>query len=1098
MTVVLRKNHFGWWILALLLAACAGSGDHLVDEAMEVLPTQLDYNFHVKPILSDRCFKCHGPDENQRKGDFRLDIEDDAYKKATNESSVKDYTIRRGKPYQSELIARILASDPNYMMPPPESHLTLNTQEKAILIRWIEEGAEYKPHWSFTAPALVKPPDLEHAYIRNDIDRFVLQKIQAAGYQPSPAADKATILRRATLDLTGLPPTQEEMLAFLEDQSADAYERAIDRLLQSPHYGEKLALEWLDLARYADSHGYQDDGMRNTWPWRDWIIEAYNRDLPFDTFLLWQLAGDLLPQPSKEQLIATCFNRNHPQTQEGGVIDEEYRVEYVADRTNTLGKAVLGLTMECARCHDHKYDPISMQDYYSLFAYFNNNNDAGIVPYNGEAAPTLILTSEEAEVKLQDLQSRISAMEAKVAPEKFVDQFKAWYEALPNTEVSLSKRDLLAEFHFEREVSIVDRDLYLDQSARPKEYPRSQEKRTTYAYHNAAKQRLDAKVWGHIDDRPTLTEGYHGQGLLFGGDAGVRMNRDLDFDRHQPFSVTLWVKPLRQNLEGPIFGNTNGDFEGYRGWLCKLNEDGTLSIQLNHVWPDNCIDLQIDEKLPVGEWTHLAMTYDGSSRAAGVKFFFNGKEKQGILFKDNLKKSILHGTEGSNWSDQPFLLGMELRKSIEDMVMDELMVYQRTLAPIEVMAIKNDLDHIDLDQLSDTARLAYFLLSKREQEHNVFMSKLTDLRQEMNLLLTDQPEIMIMQQRTMPRPTYVLDRGAYDAPAQMVSPAVPQQLSIEGLEFDQDRLGLAKWVIHPKHPLTARVAVNRLWQMCFGRGLVATQEDFGTQGNLPSHPELLDWLALRFVALDWSTKQLLKEILMSGTYRQSARVRKETLEDDPENMLYSYYPAHRLSAEIIRDQALAASGLLTRKIGGPSVYPYQPQGIWKALATRNATEYVQQHGENLYRRSMYTVWKRSSPPPAMMNFDAPDRYYCVVRRQNTATPLQSFVLMNDPQFVEAARVLAEQLVDDLDEVEDRVRVACRKLLARNPRADELNALTALYHLSLDKFKEQPNGAREILEVGEYAKRSNLDSIEVAATTIVVSTLMNHDEFVMKR
>ncbi|NND06070.1 MAG: DUF1549 domain-containing protein, partial [Saprospiraceae bacterium] len=846
-------------LLSLLCIRCQSIKSDEIITAEDEIPEQIDYNFHVKPILSDRCFKCHGPDKNQIKGDLRLDLASGAYKAAINDASKAPSVIDPGSLRNSELVRRICSHEPEYVMPPPESHLALSPKEKAILLRWIEQGAEYKPHWSFVAPTAPALPNVENEnWAHNEIDYFVLSEIENRGLSGSDRASKEALLRRATLDLTGLPPAVDEINAFIADQSSDAFEKVIDELLDSPHFGERMALDWLDIARYADSHGYQDDGLRNTWPWRDWVIDAYNKNIPYDTFLLWQLAGDLLPDPSQEQLLATCFNRNHPQTQEGGVIDEEYRVEYVADRTNTVGKGLLGLTMECARCHDHKYDPITQHDYYSMYAYFNNNNDAGIVPYDGEASPTMILADDKTQRLLDSLERESKFLETAIDEDNFIDAFEAWVERV-DAQASVqdaAKYQLMADFSFEYEQKIDKRRINLD--LKP---PKDKVKGDTYSYWNTAKSGLDAMVWGHNDDRPKIVEGYRNNGVQFIGDAGIRFNRDLDFDRHQPFSVMIWVKILKAGEAGPIFGKTNGDFEGYRGWLCKINEDGTLSFQLNHVWPDNAIDFKTVESVPIGEWVHVALTYDGSSKASGVNFYVNGDVPAHRLYTDNLNKSILHGSHGTNWSNQPFLLGMELRKSIKDVLMDELKVYERELAPIELAHYLSDSIH----RVQEQDLLKFYLVAGLNPTFTDQLDQLTALRKQANLITTDLPEVMIMRERKYPEPTFVLDRGAYDAPADKVEPTVPSFMASDQA-YSPDRLGFARWMIDPKNPLTARVAVNRLWSACFGVGLVATQEDFGSQGNLPSHPELLDWLSLRFIELDWDVKALLKEIMMSATY----------------------------------------------------------------------------------------------------------------------------------------------------------------------------------------------------------------------------------------
>ena len=959
----------------------------------------------------------------------------------------------------------------------------------------VKQGAQWKSHWSFLKPVKEELPEIADGSweIANPIDNFIFKELEQQGMSPASQASKATLLRRVTLDLTGLPPSVEELDDFLADDSPDAYEQVVDDLLASKHYGERLALEWLDLARYADTHGYQDDGMRNAWPWRDWVIKAYNDNMPYDQFLIWQLAGDLFPDPTKDQLLATCFNRNHPQTQEGGVVDEEYRVEYVADRTNTFAKAFMGLTMECARCHDHKYDPFTQKEYYSIYAYFNNNLDAGIIPYNGEASPTLILTSPEAEQELGGLREEINSQSQMLVSEKYKEQLVKWFQGQSKNNQPL-RQGLKADFNFDKEQKIDDRNLDLNKTP-PK---KRGDYRANYAFQNVIKSKLDAKVYGDIDSRPILVEGRRGKALQFRGDAGIRFNHDLDFDRNQPFSVSIWVKLLTEGESGPIFNKSNGEFEGYRGWICKLNKDGTLSFQLNHVWPANSIDLHTRDKLEVGKWTHLVMTYDGSSKAAGLKIFINGAVPEYDVITDNLHKSILHGVEGSNWNYMPVILGMEFRSSIVDIVMDDFKVYQRELSDPEVIALYTDQD-VDLQSVDQSDLLEYYLLTGQNREYNKVLGKITELRQQENLIITDQPEVMIMKEQPTIRPSFILQRGQYDAHGEEVQPGTPTMFPEFTEEFTQNRMGLAEWLVHPDHPLTARVEVNRLWAQCFGKGLVATQEDFGNQGNLPSHPALLDWLAVDLIEKGWDIKTFLKQLVMSATYRQSSVASEQARQMDIENLYYSYYPFHRLGAEVIRDQALAASGLLVRTIGGPSVYPYQPKGIWKALATRNATEYVQQHGDSLYRRSMYTVWKRSSPPPAMMNFDAPDRYYCVVRRQNTATPLQSLVLMNDPQFVEAARMCGERILTESGpNVEQQVIFAYKLLIGREPRADELEKMLLLHQEEIADFEKNPDRVSKWLSVGEYPVDQGLDPVRLAASTTVATTLMNFDEFVMKR
>ena len=1081
-------------IFTLLLNGCSPPIPEEIKQASVHLPEKVDFNYHIKPILSDRCYKCHGPDANQRQADYRLDVAETAFTKTKGEHSQATKNLTAGKLSQSEVFHRIISNDGEYRMPPPAANLSLSTEEKALIIKWIEQGAEYKPHWSFVKPQKEALPTVKNQdWVQQDLDYFILDKIEKNGLAASKKSNKTTLLRRITLDLTGLPPTPTEMDDFLEDKSPDAYEKAIDRLMATPQYGERLGVEWLDVARYADSHGYQDDGMRTTWPWRDWVIQAFNENKRYDQFLLEQLAGDLLPNPTRDQLLATCFNRNHPQSQEGGVVEEEYRVEYVADRTNTFGKALMGITMECARCHDHKYDPFSQKEYYALSAFFNNNNDWGIVPYNGEATPTVLLPTPEEEAKLAAIREKMKPLEAALVSENYQEDFKKWLSRRAPA-INL-KEGLVAAFDFEEEVEVPKSSLNLD-GKKKAGWAGIGKKDKTISYINKVKNKADAAILGDKDSRPIIAEGKQGKGIQFRGDCGIRFNRDMDYDRHQSFSVSIWVKLLREGERGPIFNNTNGDFEGYRGWICKLNEDGTLSFQLNHVWPDNSIDYQTTNKLEVDEWTHIVMAYNGNSKASGLTFFVNGQVPEFKLHRDNLQKSLLHGVKGSNWSSFPLLLGKEKERSIENIIMDELLVYNRQLSVMEVQQLYNK---DKAPEPSKSQLLEYYLVSGKNRTFNKNLKDLTKLRKEENLLATDVLEVMIMNDRAEVRPTFVLDRGMYDAPQEEVKANTPAILSNLPTDAPRNRLGLAKWLISKENPLTARVQVNRLWMMLFGKGLVATQEDFGNQGNLPSHPELLDYLAVDFMENGWDMKAFLKKILLSATYQQSSIASKTAKEKDPTNEWYSHYPAFRLSAEMTRDNALAASNILVKTIGGPSVYPYQPKGIWKALATRNATEYKQSEGADLYRRSMYTIWKRSAPPPAMMNFDAPDRYYCIVSRQKTATPLQSLVLMNDPQFVEAARMLAERTLQEGGEtVSHKIDYIFKCLIGRRAEDLELSTIEQLFQEEFADFQKDKQRIADLLNTGEYPIHPTLNRTELATYTMVASTVMNFDEFVMKR
>lgn len=737
---------------------------------------KVDFNFHVKPILSDKCFACHGPDEKKRQAEFRLDTEEGAFKALKSDSN--HFAIVKGNPESSFMIKRIFSEDPLFRMPPVESNLVLTESEKKTLKKWIEQGAEYKRHWAFLPPAKPEVPEAPADWAANEIDHFIWEKLQDVGLKPNAPADKERLIRRVSFDLTGLPPSLEQVDNFLKDESADAYVKLVDELLASTAYGERWANYWLDVSRYGDSHGYQDDLPRVMWPWRDWVIHAFNKNLPYDQFVTWQLAGDLLPDATAEQILATGFNRNHKITQEGGAIPEEYRTEYVVDRTNTFGKAFLGISVECSRCHDHKYDPVSQKDFYSVYSFFNQANEKGLINYGELPKPNIAITQTEVE---------------------------------------------------------------------------------------------------------------------------------------------------------------------------------------------------------------------------GVLNFINGKT---IRPKDTVK----------------------------------------------VMVMRDD----------------------------------------------------------KPRKTFILDRGVYDAPTstEVTSSAPPAIMPYSEAEYGSNRLGLARWLFAENNPLTSRIMVNRLWQEIFGRGLVATSDDFGNQGTLPSHPELLDYLAVEFREKGWDIKYMLKLMVMSSTYRQSSSSDEKLREKDPDNVYLARSSRYRLNSEMIRDNILFSSGLLNPEIGGPSVKPYQPEGLWEAIAVgiegRGESTYIMDQAEKLYRRSLYTYWRKTIPPPSMLIFDAPMKEFCEVRRVRTSTPLQALNLLNDPQLLEAARVLGSKLVQDKNlSLENKVSLAFRKIISRYPNEEELEILLQGYREEYTRYREFPEEASKFLKVGTYPQDETLDPVETASMTHVVSIIYNLDEAISK-
>lgn len=757
-------------VAAIAFTACLNStGEGLSDSG------NISYNYHVRPILSDKCFKCHGPDQNKLEAGLRLDLPEFAF--APLKETKGAFALVPGKPEESEVFKRVISSDPNYIMPTPDSHLgALSAEEIAILKKWIEQGAEYEPHWAFVKPEKQELPKVKSALAKNEIDYFILARLKEKGLSMNEEADKERLLKRVSLDLTGLPPDEALIERFLNDKSENAYEKLVETLLAAPQYGEKMAVHWMDIARYADSYGYQDDNIRTQWPWRDWVIKAFNENMPYDQFVTWQMAGDLLPNATKEQVLATAFFRNHKYTEEGGVIPEEYRIEYVLDKTKTYTKGLLGLTAECAQCHDHKYDPISQKDYFSLFAFFNNTYEVG---YEGD--------------------------------------------------VSVSKP-----------------------------------------------------------------------------------------------------------AKNPILTLTN---EELQSTLSFINREDTSSLSVS--------------------------------------------------------------------------------------VMGEL----------------------------DTIR-----------------------------------------------PTYVLNRGVYDHPTERVQPmALPVVMKYDTVQLPRNRLGLAKWTVDKNNPLTARVFVNQLWQEFFGKGLVKTSGDFGMQGELPSHPELLDWLAVEFMEHNWDIKYIIKKIVSSNTYRQSARVSEKALEKDPENIYLSHAPRTRLKAEFVRDLVLSSSGLLVKKIGGPSVKPYQPAGLWESATSGRGelATYKQDKGEKLYRRGLYTFIKLTVPPPSMILFDASNRDQCEVTRLQTNTPLQALAMMNDPTILEASRVFAQKLISTNKDAQTNIETAFRRILCRTPEKEEISILTRYHKEQLELFRAGQLDAKGTLKVGEYPQDPNLDPVAQAALMKTINLMYNMEEAIVK-
>jgi len=1032
----------------------------------------VSFNRDIRPILSNNCFACHGPDEKQRETKFHFDTKEGAF--------AEDRIIVPGDAAKSLLVWRITHSDPQERMPPPESGHTLTENQIDLLRRWIDEGAKWDTHWAYTAPVPSTPPvPRQTGWARNPIDQFILARLEREGLEPSAEADKATLLRRLSYDLTGLPPTPEQVDSFLADRAPDAYERRVDALLHSPRYGERMAMPWLDAARYADTHGYHIDSHRGMWPWRDWVIEAFNRNLPFDRFVVEQLAGDLLPNPTREQKIASGFNRNHMINFEGGAIAEEYQVEYVVDRVEATSSAFMGLTMGCARCHSHKFDPITHKEFYQFFAFFNTVPELGLDGRRGNAAPMLPLTTPDQEKMLDELDQAIEANELALADDVVEPLQAAWEKEVSEKARSVDAAGLSA--HYELDGS------FSDISGR---------------YQHGRMVRGD----------PTFDAGQVGRAVTFDGDTEVSFGSVGAFDRTDPFSLAVWLKG-RANKPITVFQKLDGS-ERRRGFEWLLEDlalfdiqkwAARLTITLTSESPASALRIRTRERIKLGEWHHVALTYDGSGKAAGLGIYVDGERAATEVLRDTLSGSIATAA--------PLLLGSrELAKPVQPFTgqIDDLRLYNRALGPAEIQQLAVHYTPLVVvsgltGKRSKDEALAvrdYFLTHAAPAALRARQADLKKLRAERDALLKSVPTAMVMAEMKKPRETFVLARGDYRNKTDKVQPGVPAMLPPLPKDAPLDRLTLAKWLVDPSHPLTARVAVNRFWQMYFGYGIVKTQEDFGVQGEPAVHPELLDWLALELIRSGWDVRAMQRLIVTSSTYRQSSRVSPELLEKDPENRLLARGPRMRLPAEMIRDTALAASGLLNGQIGGPSVLPYQPKGLWEEMAFGegySAQSYVQSEGKDLYRRGMYTFWKRTVPPASLATFDAPDREKCTARRALTNTPLQALVLLNDPTYVEAARALAERALREGGKDEkSRLEYAFRLATARKPTGKETGVLRKLLEGRLDGFRRDRGAAAKLLRVGESARDERLDPVEVAAWTTVTSVILNLDETITKQ
>ncbi|MBM3736893.1 MAG: DUF1553 domain-containing protein [Acidobacteria bacterium] len=978
--------------------------------APAVWAQNIEFNRDVRPVLSDRCFTCHGPDPGNRKTALRFDTEAGAAP-----------SIVPGDPERSKLYQRIASTNRALRMPPASmGHDALKPGEIRIIRDWIQQGARWQAHWSLIPP---KRPDARN------IDELIHARLTRSGLEPSPEAPRHVLIRRLSLDLTGLPPTPAEVDAFVSDRAPEAYERVVDRLLASPRHAERMAIRWLEAARYADTNGYQSDGVRTMWPWRDWVIRAFQNNLPFDRFTIEQLAGDLLPGATLDQRIATAFHRNHRTSAEGGIVDEEFRVEYVADRAETTATVWLGLTMGCARCHDHKYDPVTQRDFYRMFAFFNNVPEKGFVYNFGNEPPFIAAPDAHQAAKLKELDDNAGAAGS------------AW-------------------------------------DSRQQAVRKAQ-----------AKWEKGLRPGPSVDWRPQ-------EGLLlreeledpsFDGKRSISFGDEkAKFNHRDP--LTLTVRVNARSPKGAILTRAEDYWEG-TGYGIYLVE-GKIRFHFVYRWTDLGMRVETRDPLPLNAWHDVTVTYDGSMLAAGTRIYVDGKEwPLKVLFDQhvwpiNQKAPLRIGAGGG--------LGFDGQVS-------EAGIYNRALSPDEVRAltVRRTLNEIARTSpasrsAADTAKLRLaFVDAHLPADLAGLRRQARDAQAARDKFHASLPTVMVMEERRDPRPSYILKRGAYDAPGEPVQAGVPSALPQLPSDARADRLALARWVVSRENPLTARVAVNRYWQMLFGAGLVRTVEDFGSQGDWPVHQDVLDWLATEFMDSGWNVRHILKTIVMSRTYRQSSKVAPELLQRDPENRLLARAPRLRLPAEMIRDQALAVSGLLVGTVGGPPVRPYQPPGLWQELTGGGG--YKADDGEGLYRRSLYTYWRRTIAPPSMITFDSPTRENCIVRETRTNTPLQALNLMNDVTYVEAARKLAERILRAGGDPGQGFRF----VLGRDPSPAERDAFATALSAFRGRYQTDAKGAEALISQGASKPDPRWNASELAAYTAAASLLLNLDETVTK-
>ena len=1062
----------------------------LIALILSAIGKEVGYNTDVRPILSDKCFLCHGPDKANNKAGLRLDDEASAY--AALKDSKDKHAIVPGSLDKSEVWQRINSTDPDEIMPTPESNLVLTDSEKEIIAAWIKQGAKYEPHWAFVPlPDQVGIPTADFdSWAKGPIDHFVASKLKEHDLKPSPAANPNRWFRRICLDLTGLPPTDAQLNTFQDDLKSDpskAYEKAVDTLLATIEYAEHMTLDWLDAARYADTWGYHSDMNFTAWPYRDWVVRAYQNDMPYKDFVTWNIAGDLLPNATRDQKLATAFNRFNRMTNEGGSDELEFFVDGVSDRVHTMGTAFLGLTMECSKCHDHKYDPITAKDYFQLFSFFNSINENGLYIHgNISPPPSLLLPTEaqEADYKKRK-QSVVTAQQKLARLEKDLrPQFEQWKSTILNptppeegttpSPIKLTLADQTSLFDFNKEQKQA-----LESRIQPPPGPEKKDK--------------DGKI---IKLKPLAlklanvqyTEGPKGKGsaVILDGDRGASVETLFIKDRYTPFSVGLWMKDtLREKRSVVIWQRAHGTEVGYNG-IDLRTEDGFLTARVFRHWPDNGIGIKTVAQIPKNEWHHITVTYDASSTAKGLALYKNGLPLETKVVGDRLYKSVNTKTYGNG----NFTLGAIFRgPGFKGGHIDEVTTFDRSLTPLEVRHLAG------LEDINQSARKANdkdlysYYLSNHNEAYRKALNEHAAAQKALVQLEDSFVEVPVMEEMANPRPAYILARGDFNAERNeqnKVTRDTPGFLLPFPEGAPRNRLGLAQWLTLPNHPLTTRVYINRIWQQLFGNGLVGTTENFGLQGDLPTHPELLDWLCRDFINHNWSTKHLVKQIVLSATYRQNSALTPELQSRDISNKLLARGPSHRLTGETIRDAALLTSGLLSDKRGGPPVKPYDPVHNRKGNL------------DHVHRRSLYSYWRRTKPQNNMIIFDKPSLEVCSVKRSRTNSPAQALVLLNDTQFVEAARNLAATNLQKHKDDPPRLKSAWKTVTSRDATEKELELLTDILEEQRSYFKAHPKEAEAFLKVGLKLLPKDLDPIESAALTVVCQTIYNTDAAVWKR